>query len=613
MTAPHGLSPLPGGSPLLGTLRSAWCGELRLDHQAADVALCGWVDGVRDRGGIVFLNLRDRTGLVQVVVEEGAAGAIEAARELRAEWCVRVHGAVRPREVEAKQELATGAVEVVATKIEVLSRSAVPPFVVSEQGARAEAADATSEELRLQYRYLELRRPRMQEIFALRHRAVLAGRKHLAEAGLLEIETPILFKSTPEGARDYLVPSRVHQGSFYALPQSPQVLKQVLMISGFDGYFQMARCFRDEDLRANRQPEFTQMDLEMSFCTEDDVFRITEGYVQALWSAGGYEISAPFPRMSYAEAMEKYGSDKPDLRFGLEMQDVTDAVAKSGFSVIAGAAERGERVRALAVPGAEDFSRKDLDALTDTAKRHGLKGLAWIKTSTDSEKPFAGPPVKFMEGDELPELMTTLGAEPGALLLIAVGPPRRSAEGLGAVRLAVGDKLGLQGTGEFKFLWVTEFPLYEQDEDTGELAPAHHPFCMPQEEDLHLLDEEPHRVRARGYDLVCNGEELGSGSIRVHRQDIQAKIFSKLGLSDEEAREKFGFFLDALAHGAPPHGGLALGLDRMIMIIAGTDSLRDVIPFPKTASATDLMADCPSRVAQAQLDELALKVELPKD
>lgn len=606
MSAPTELPPLPGGSPLLGSLRSAWCGELRLDHDGVEVELCGWVDEHRDKGGLAFINLRDRSGIVQVVAEGEGTPALEASRGLRAEYCVRVRGSVRRRESPAKQDIATRDVEIAATGIEVLSSCAVPPFVVSEEGKRAEAADATSEELRLEYRYLELRRPRMQEIFALRHRAVLAGRRHLAEAGLLEIETPILFKSTPEGARDYLVPSRVHPGHFYALPQSPQVLKQVLMISGFDGYFQMARCFRDEDLRANRQPEFTQMDLEMSFCTEDDVFRITEGYVAALWAAGGFEVRGPFPRMTYAEAMEKYGSDKPDFRFGLEMADVTEQVNESGFGVIAGAADRDERVRALAVPGGSSFSRKELDALTEVAKAHGLKGLAWIKTGGEGDAAFSGPPVKFMGEGEIPALMASLGAEPGALLLLAVGKPRRSAEGLGAVRLAVGEKLGLRDAGTFRFGWITEFPLYDKDEETGELSPAHHPFCMPQEEDLPLLDSDPSRVRARGYDLVCNGEELGSGSIRVHRQEVQAKIFQKLGLSDEEAREKFGFFLDALAHGAPPHGGLALGLDRMIMLIAGTESLRDVIPFPKTASASDLMADCPSTVAEAQLSELQI-------
>jgi aspartyl-tRNA synthetase len=601
MTAPTELAPLPDGSPLLGRLRSAWCGELRPAHAGTEVALCGWVAGHRDLGGLAFVDLRDRSGIVQVVLDPDESSALEASRHLRAEFCVRVVGSVQPREGAPNPDLPTGEIEVRARQLEVLSDSAVPPFVVGE-------AETASEELRLKHRFLDLRRSRMQRILALRHAAVLAGRRHLAEAGLLEIETPILFKSTPEGARDYLVPSRVHPGEFYALPQSPQILKQVLMISGFDGYFQMARCFRDEDLRANRQPEFTQMDLEISFCTEDDVFALTEGYVAALWREGGHAIETPFPRMPYSEAIERYGSDKPDLRFGLEMRDVTDLLHSSGFGVVAGARDRGEVVRGLAVPEGASLSRKEIDGLTAVARAHGAKGLAWIKATGEGEPPFSGPPVKFLASGELEALGDALEASAGSLLLLVVGPPRTSAEALGAVRLAVADAKGLRESGSFRFAWITEFPLYERDEASGELAPAHHPFCMPHEDDLELLRSDPARVRARSYDLVCNGEELGSGSIRIHRRDVQALVFERLGLSEEEARTKFGFFLDALTYGAPPHGGLALGLDRMIMLIAGTDSIRDVIPFPKTASATDLMADCPSPVTEAQLGELRLRV-----
>jgi len=605
MSAPSELPPLPGGSPLLGSLRSAWCGELRLEHAGVEVELCGWVDGHRDLGGLAFVDLRDRSGLVQVVMDPDESSALEASRQLRAEWCVRVRGIVTEREAAPNPDLPTGAIELRAASVEVLSRSAVPPFVVSDE-------DSASEELRLTHRYLDLRRERMQAIVHLRHRAVLAGRKYMAEAGLLEIETPVLFKSTPEGARDYLVPSRVRPGKFYALPQSPQILKQVLMISGFDGYFQMARCFRDEDLRANRQPEFTQMDMEMSFCTEEDVFRLTEGYVKALWAEGGHAIETPFQRMTHAEAMAKYGSDKPDLRFGLEMSDLTEQLHESGFGVVAGAKDRGQVVRGLAVPDGATFSRKELDEMTDVAKANGMRGLAWIKAKAEGDTPFAGPPVKFLSEDELAALMTSLGAEPGALLLLVVGSPRSSAEALGAVRLAVAEKLGLRAPDTFRFAWVTEFPLHDQDEETGALTAAHHPFCMPHEDDLELLETDPARVRARSYDLVCNGEELGSGSIRIHDPEVQARVFQGLGLSEQEAREKFGFFLDALSYGAPPHGGLALGLDRMIMLIAATDSIRDVIPFPKTASAMDLMADCPSAVTEAQLRELEIRLDPPE-
>lgn len=595
------LSAIPEGSPILGTLRNAWCGELRTTHAGREVALCGWVDGRRDLGGLVFVDLRDRSGLVQVVVEPGAAAALEAMRSVRQEFCVRVRGIVAARGGGINREMATGEVEVRAASFEVLSESAVPPFVVEDE-VRA------SEELRLRHRYLDLRRPKMQRMLALRHRVFQAGRKHLADCGLLEIETPILFKSTPEGARDYLVPSRVHPGSFFALPQSPQILKQVLMISGCDGYFQMARCFRDEDLRANRQPEFTQMDMEMAFCTEEDVFRVVEGFIAATWRAAGIDVPVPFPRLTHADSMARFGSDKPDLSFGLELRDVTSLLDGSGFQVVAGAASRGEQVKGLCAAGGAAWSRKDLDSLTEVAKIGGAKGLIWIKVGEPGDARFTGPAVKFLSPEDIEGVARTLGALPGDLILMASGRPHVVASSLDHVRLECARRLGLRRKGAFSFAWIHDFPLYERDPDTGALAPAHHPFCMPREEDLHLIDEDPGAVRARTYDLVCNGEELGSGSIRIHRQDIQARVFRRLGLSDEEAQEKFGFFLAALAHGAPPHGGIALGMDRIVMLIAGEDNIRDVLAFPKTASAADLMAGAPSPASAAQLSELHIRL-----
>ncbi|MEM7244222.1 MAG: aspartate--tRNA ligase [Acidobacteriota bacterium] len=590
---------LPNGSPLMGTLRTAWCGELRSDHVDTTVALCGWVDRRRDLGGLVFVDLRDRSGLAQVVVEPENAEVMEATREVRAEFAVRVVGRIVARE-KPNADLPTGQVEIRAESFEVLSSSKVPPFVVADDAP-------ASEELRLKYRYLDLRRPSMQEMLTLRSRAVMAGRVALADAGLLEVETPILFKSTPEGARDYLVPSRVNNGNFYALPQSPQVLKQVLMISGCDGYFQIARCFRDEDLRANRQPEFTQMDLEISFCKEEDVFRVAERFVQAVWAAGGHEVTPPFQEMTWEEAMEKYGSDKPDLRFGMELQDLTEQLAGVGFGVLGEAKSRGDVIKAIRVEGGARFSRKQVDAFTDKAKAAGAGGLLWIKCAEDGS--YSGPPVKHLEEDQLSGLAETLGAAAGDLLLMVVGPKKKARTALGTLRVHLGDELDLRPKDRFVFTWIREFPLFEEDEKTGALAAAHHPFCMPHPDDVELMKTDPAKVRALSYDLACNGEELGSGSIRIHRQDIQAQVFDGLGLTREQAQQKFGFFLEALEHGAPPHAGIALGLDRLIMLIAGRDNLRDVIAFPKTASATDLMAECPSEVTTEQLDELGIAVK----
>jgi aspartyl-tRNA synthetase len=567
------------------------------------VDLCGWVAGVRDLGGLMFVDLRDRSGIVQVVAEPDAAEALGVMRGVRHECCVRVGGRVSKRAGGVNRELPTGEVEVRATRFELLSESAVPPFL-PEDDVKA------SEELRLKHRYLDLRRPKMQRMLALRHRVFQAGRRFLSDAGLLEIETPILFKSTPEGARDYLVPSRVSPGTFYALPQSPQILKQVLMVSGCDGYFQMARCFRDEDLRANRQPEFTQMDLEMAFCVEEDVFRVTEGFVRAAWAAAGVEIAAPV-RLTHAEAMAQYGSDKPDLRFGMRFEDLTAPLHESAFPVVAKAADRGEVVRGFAVPKGGAFSRKDLDTLTECARAAGAKGLVWIKVASEGAEPFAGPATKQMSLGELETAARTLHAGPGDLMLVVTGRAAVVGAALAACRLWCGDKLALRPRDRFAFAWVRDFPLYERDEKTGTLAPAHHPFCMPREEDLHRLADDPTAVRARTYDLVCNGEELGSGSIRIHRQDVQALVFERLGLSEEEAREKFGFFLHALSMGAPPHGGIALGMDRILMLVAGEDNIRDVLAFPKTASAADLMASAPSAVSDAQLRELRIKLDPP--
>ncbi len=599
MLTPSTLPPLPGGSPLMGRLRSAWCGELRAAHEGAAVDLCGWVNGRRDLGGLAFVDLRDRSGICQIVAEPDAEAAIEAMRGVRFEYCLRVHGTVHRRAGGANANLSSGEVEVRAIRVEVLSESPVPPFLV-EDDVKA------SEELRLEHRFLDLRRPRMQRTLMMRHAVFAAGRQHLAQAGLLEIETPILFKSTPEGARDYLVPSRVNPGTFYALPQSPQILKQVLMISGFEGYYQMARCFRDEDLRANRQPEFTQMDLEMAFCTEEDVWRVTEGFVAAAWRAAGVEIAPPFPRLTHADAMRLYGSDKPDLRFGMAFADLTAIADASSFQVFAGVSGRSEIVRGIAVPGGGAWSRKDLDGLTDLARARGARGLVHVKVG--GAEPFSGPPVKFLSAGELESIAAAAGASDGDLILAIAGKPAVVAAALSAVRLACGDRLGLRPRDRFAFAWVHDFPLYERDEATGALAPAHHPFCMPREEDLDRLESDPTSVRARTYDLVCNGEELGSGSIRIHQQPVQARVFQRLGLTDQEAREKFGFFLNALALGAPPHGGIALGMDRIVMLLAGEDNIRDVLAFPKTASAADLMAGAPSPVAEAQLRELRLRL-----
>lgn len=592
--------PLPDGSPLLGTMRSAWCGELRASHDGARVTLCGWVAGMRDLGGLLFLDLRDRSGLVQVVIDPEGREAMDAARPARHEWVLRVEGAVRRREGGVNDDLPTGAVEVAADGVEILSRSTVPPFLI-EDDVKA------SEELRLKHRHLDLRRPAMQRLLILRHRAAQAMRRSLDEQGLLEIETPILFKSTPEGARDYLVPSRVHPGEFYALPQSPQILKQVLMISGFEGYYQLARCFRDEDLRGNRQPEFTQVDLEMSFCTQEDVQRVTEHCMAAAWEATtGKRPATPFPRLSHADAMLRYGSDKPDRRFELEISDLTDALHESEFKVVGGAGDRGEVVRALAVPDGAGFSRKDMDLLTEVAKARGAKGLAWIKVGGD--EPFSGPPVKFLKQGELEAIARGTGAERGSACLLVTAAPDVAAAALGAVRLACGDRLGLRPTDRWAFCWVQDFPLFETDDETGRLTPAHHPFCMPHPEDVARLDDDPASVRALAYDLACNGEETAGGSIRVHRPDVQSRIFDLIGLSKDEAKDRFGFFLDALAHGAPPHGGIAIGFDRVVMLVGERDNLRDVIAFPKTASASDLMADAPSAVDPAQLEELRLEI-----
>jgi aspartyl-tRNA synthetase len=583
------------------SLRTHTCGALRLEDAGKDVVLTGWAASVRDHGGCVFINLRDRYGVTQVKADQTVAPqAFAIATGIKAESVLRIEGRVVDRGTNRNPNLPTGAIEVDVTTIEVLNASKPLPFPITDD------VDA-SEVTRLTYRYLDLRRPALAKNFALRSKVCRLTRDYLDDQDFLEIETPIMCKSTPEGARDFLVPSRVHPGNFYALPQSPQTFKQILMVAGFDRYYQIARCFRDEDLRADRQLEFTQIDMEVSFATPELLYGLIEGMLATVWK-GIFDIDLPlpFPRMPYAEAMENYGCDKPDLRFGMPMVTITDTVAASGFKVFADVAARNGVVTALRVPDAETWSRKDLDGLTKVATDNGAKGLAWFKIGAEE---WTGSAAKFLTAEEKVAIAAKTGAGVGDLLLVVADDAGPARQALGAVRLKVGDRLNLRDPNKWSFLWVTEFPMFEWDSNGNRPTATHHPFtsCVPEDQDL--LETEPLKMRARAYDVILNGTELGGGSIRIHRRDIQARVFKALGLSDESARSKFGFLLDAFEYGAPPHGGIALGLDRLIMLMAGASSIRDVIAFPKTTSATDLMTASPSEVDDAQLKELHLQIK----
>jgi len=581
-------------------------GELRAADAGRKVLLKGWVGRRRDLGDLIFLTVRDRSGTVQVLFDRARCpvDAVAAAAQARSEDVVEIEGEVAPRAAgQANPEQKTGEIEVVASRLEFLARSDTPPFVIED---RTNAA----EDLRLEYRYLDLRRPAMLANFVLRDEIAFRVRRFLHEKGFLEVETPLLTRSTPEGARDFLVPSRIHRGDWYALPQSPQIFKQILMVAGFEKYFQIARCFRDEDNRADRQPEFTQIDIEMSFPTEEDVMAVVEPMLADAFAAGGIPCETPFPRLTYAEAMELYGTDRPDLRFGLPLTGLDAAAAGSGFAPFDAALGGAGTVRGLRVPGGATLSRKQLDALGEEAKQHGAPALLWIKRAGGE---VSSPAKKHLDPAALERILSAAGVEEGDLLLIVAALAKGAFSSLGALRLRVARDLGLIDESQYRFCWVTDFPLLEHDEEAGRWYAMHHPFTSPRDQDLERLESDPGSVRARAYDVVLNGTELGGGSIRIHRADVQRRVFQALGIAEQEARDKFGFLLDALRFGAPPHGGIAFGLDRICMLAAGGSSIRDVIAFPKTSSGLDLMAKAPSPVGPDQLRELGLAPPPSKD
>ncbi|BAH42867.1 aspartyl-tRNA synthetase [Brevibacillus brevis NBRC 100599] len=579
--------------------RTVHGGEVTTAHVGQEVVLNGWVQKRRDLGGVIFIDFRDRTGIVQIVFNpEYNKEAWEAADKVRSEYVLVVKGKVVNRAPEAvNPKLKTGEVEVHISEIEILNDAKTPPFLIEDE-------IDVDEQVRLKYRYLDLRRPEMQRSLLLRSKAAKAFRDYLDENNFMEIETPILQKSTPEGARDYLVPSRVHPGEFYALPQSPQLFKQLLMVSGLERYYQIARCFRDEDLRADRQPEFTQVDIETSFLSMEEILPMMEKMVAHVFKQTvGVDVPTPFPRLTYADAMARYGSDKPDVRFGMELTDVSDLVATSDFKVFAAAVAGGGQVKAINAKGCGHYSRKEADDLGKFASRYGAKGLAWIGFKDGEVK---GPIAKFFKEEELNEMKARLAVEEGDLLLFVADKPKVVADALGALRSKLGAELGLIDQSQFAFLWVVDFPLVEWDEDAKRYVALHHPFTRPKDEDLHLFDTDPGQMRAQAYDMVLNGYELGGGSMRIFKREVQEKMFTTLGFTPEEARKQFGFLMDAFEYGTPPHGGIALGLDRLIMLLAGRTNLREVIAFPKTASASDLMVNAPDVVDGKQLKELSI-------
>ncbi|YCI75575.1 aspartate--tRNA ligase [Bacillus sp. R1-10] len=581
--------------------RTYFNGEVTEAAIGEKVTLKGWVQKRRDLGGVIFIDLRDRSGVVQVVFNPDiSADALATAEKIRNEYVLDIQGTVIKRdEANFNPNVTTGTVEVQAENVTILNEAKTPPFIIDER-------TDVSEDIRLKYRYLDLRRPAMFETLKMRNKTTKAIRDYLDGEGFLDIETPILTKSTPEGARDYLVPSRVHEGEFYALPQSPQIFKQLLMVSGFERYYQIARCFRDEDLRADRQPEFTQIDIETSFMSQEDIINTAENMMaKVMKDVKGLDVTLPFPRMTYNEAMSRYGSDKPDTRFGMELKDVSEIVKDSDFKVFTGAVASGGQVKAIVVKdGNADYSRKDIDGLAEFAAIYGAKGLAWLKVEEDGVK---GPIAKFFAEDQ-EQLVSELEAEVGDLILFVADKKGIVADALGALRIKLGKERGLIDQSKFNFLWVTDWPLLEYDEEEGRYYAAHHPFTMPFREDLDKLESDPASVRAQAYDLVLNGYELGGGSLRIFERDVQEKMFKVLGFSEEEANAQFGFLMDAFEYGTPPHGGIALGLDRMVMLLAGRTNLRDTIAFPKTASASDLLVDAPSTVSDKQLAELNLRL-----
>ena len=578
--------------------RTHYCGEIPLEP--CEVTVCGFVQKVRNLGNLIFIDLRDRTGIVQLAFGDGTDPAIfEKAASVRNEYVLMARGNVTPRE-SVNKEIRTGTVEIRVTELKVLSKAQTTPFEITN-------SDKVNDELKLKYRYLDLRTRKLTENILMRHKIADITRRYFYENGFIEIETPMMMKSTPEGARDYLVPSRIHDGKFYALPQSPQIYKQLLMVAGFDRYIQLARCFRDEDLRADRQPEFTQIDIEMSFVDEEDIRTMAEGWVKRLFKEiRGIDIETPLPRLTFADAMNRYGSDKPDTRFGMEIQDVSDFAAKTDFAVFKGAVESGGTVRAIvAKNAAQTYSRKEIDKLVEHAKGIGAKGLSYIRWSEDQPNcSFA----KFLKDGELTELLSRLGAEKGDVVLIAADRKKIVCTVLGALRNMVAKRLGIIPEDKFNLVWIVEMPFFEFNEDTNQWEAAHHPFTMPLEECIPLLDSDPENVRATAFDLVLNGTELCSGSMRITDPELQNKMFEALGLTDEEIEAKFGFLVDAYKYGAPPHGGMGLGLDRLSMILCGADNLRDVIAFPKVQNASELMSGCPSPVDEAQLKELHIAV-----
>ncbi len=582
--------------------RTHTCGELRIENVGNNVILNGWVDTRRDLGGLIFIDLRDRYGITQIVFEPSFhQEAHSAAKDLRSEYVISIEGTVRKRPPETDNpELPTGHIDVMVNKLVILNEAKTPPFPIKEK-------IETSEDVRLKYRYLDIRRPSVQKNLLMRHRMYQVARKYFDENNFVEVETPVLMKSTPEGARDYLVPSRLHKGKFYALPQSPQQYKQLLMVSGFDRYFQIVKCFRDEDLRADRQPEFTQIDVEMSFIDQENIFEIVEGLMKVLFKEiWNQDLQLPIPRLTFDEAMEKYGSDKPDLRFNLEMKTLNDVFAKTEFKVFKDQISSNGEISGMVAPGCGNYTRNQLDVLTDFVKKLGAGGLIWMRVKdNDLEAPIA----KFLSDDEKKNLIQSLNAKVGDLIFILSGQKLKALSIMGQLRLEIAKRLDLiKPDSKAQLLWVTDFPLFEWDEQTKRYYAMHHPFTSPRLEDVGFMESDPGKVKARAYDLVLNGSEIAGGSIRIHNADLQAKMFKALGISDEDAEYKFGFLMNAFKYGAPPHGGIAFGFDRMAMIFAGENSIREVIAFPKTASAVSIMDDAPSTVSEEQLKELHIKV-----